>query len=122
MTRRILIFSDKKDLISLLSITALTLTKLNHQVTFEEVDTEEKFVRRSADENVNMILLDLDLKNVNAIELIKNFRRRCPTSSKKLIAFYKDNEFLKSQAFEAGCDSIMKEDELKVVANNLFSY
>ncbi|HEX2787278.1 MAG TPA: hypothetical protein VHP32_05170 [Ignavibacteria bacterium] len=122
MTRRILIFSDKKDLIDLLSITALTLTKLNHQVTFEEVDTEEKYIRRSGDENVNMILLDLDLKDVNVIDLIRKFRKRCPTSSKKLIAFYKDNEFLKSQAFEAGCDSVMREDELKVVANNLFSF
>lgn len=122
MTRRILIFSENKDLINILSITALTLTKLNHQVTFEEVDTGEKFVRRSGDENVNMILLDLDLKKVNTIELIKKFRRRCPTSSKKLIAFYKENEFLKPLAFEAGCDSVMKEDELKVIANNLFSF
>jgi CheY-like chemotaxis protein len=122
MTRRILIFSDKKDLISLLSITALTLTKLNHQVTFEEVDTEEKFVRRSGDENVNMILLDLDLKDVDVIEVIKKIRRSCHTTNKKIIAFYKNNEFLKPQAFEAGCDSIMREDELKVIANNLFSY
>lgn len=122
MTRRILIFSNNKDLVSLLSITALTLTKLNHQVTFEEVNTEEKFVRRSGDENVNMVLLDLDLKDVNVIEIIKKIRKRCPTANKKIIAFYKENEFLKPQAFEAGCDSIMREDELKVIANNLFSY
>lgn len=122
MTRRIINLTENKSLSEILRITALTLTKLNHQVTYELYDNDLEFIKRSADENINLILIDLEYSKTNVNEVIKKIRKNPETSNKKITGYFNIKSELKDSAFESGCDSVMSEDELKTIANNLFSY
>jgi hypothetical protein len=116
MTRKILLISDDKQFMDNLFITALTLTKLNHQITFTE---------DISDKHTDFILIDLDTSAgadgfESKIKMIKEFRGSSEYSNKKILAVYSDEiTGLKAKVFGAGCDSVMTKNEFRAVANNI---
>ncbi|HRE40293.1 MAG TPA: hypothetical protein PLG90_03090 [Ignavibacteria bacterium] len=122
MTRRIINLTQNNSLSEILRITALTLTKLNHQVTYESYDNELEFMKRAEDENINLILVDLEFNKTNILEVINKIRKNPNSSHKKIMGYFENNLNQKNPAFEAGCDSVMTVEELKLISNNLFSF
>ncbi|HCA42673.1 MAG TPA: hypothetical protein DEP28_05400 [Bacteroidetes bacterium] len=122
MTRRIINLSENNSLSEILRITALTLTKLNHQVTYELYDNDLEFIKRAGDENINLILVDLEYGKTDVLDVIKKIRKSPDSSHKKITGYYTLKSEQKNPAFEAGCDSVMSAEELKLISNNLFSF
>ena len=67
-TRKILVISSDKDLINIIKISALTLTKLNCQVSIEEVSEFENAVKSSSAVNLDLIITDNDLSEIEILK------------------------------------------------------
>ncbi len=114
MTRKILLVSADRSFKDYLHIVTLTITKLNHQITFTD-DVNDRYT--------DFILLDLDDDYEGRLELIKKFRSEGMQPNKKIISVKSDlsDETLK-EIFAAGCDSVMKKSEFTQAANNILIY
>ena len=114
MTRNILLISDDGDFKGFLNIAALTLTKLNHQITI----TENK-----NDGQIDWIIIDIDTNTENSFAYIKNARRSEQSRNIKIFSVTTNitNE-IKKQLFEIGCDSIMTKKEFMAAANNILLF
>ncbi len=120
-TKKILLFSEDKDLTEIIKISALTLTKLNCQVSLENTADYNYAVERSRDSNLDLIILDNDLENVDLIKLIQEVRKDAGSKNKKIILLY-SGSVNRDEIFKAGCDSIMTKEEFKRAANNILVF
>ena len=124
-TRKILLISGDKDLISIVNTSSLTLTKLNCQISLESVSDLEESLERSKAVNLDLIIADNDLKNIDLKELFRVIRKSEDSKSKKIICLYQENsdpDFNKKEIFESGCDSVMTKEEFKRVVNNVLVF
>lgn len=114
MTRKILLISADKSFKDYLNIVTLTITKLNHQITFTD-DVNDKYT--------DFILLDLDDDYEEKLGLIKNFRSEGVQPNKKIISVKSNlTDEIRNEVFAAGCDSVMKKSEFTQAANNILIY
>lgn len=120
-TKKILIVSSDRDLTGIIKISALTLTKLNSQVSIEEASSFEKAVENSKAVNLNLIIVDNDEEIINTIELISQIRNDISSKNKKIICLY-SGSINRDEVFKAGCDSIMTKEEFKRVVNNVLVF
>ncbi|MEZ4689500.1 MAG: hypothetical protein R3A12_04695 [Ignavibacteria bacterium] len=74
-TRKILLISGDKDLISIVNTSSLTLTKLNCQISLESVSDLEESLERSKAVNLDLIIADNDLKNIDLKELPQGYQK-----------------------------------------------
>ncbi|MFZ1321695.1 MAG: hypothetical protein WAT71_09085 [Ignavibacteria bacterium] len=117
-TKKILLVTSDKELSGIVKISALTLTKLNCQVEIGESFEFEDTLNLSKEENLDMIIIDADNKNLNALKLINEIRSHKESSSKKVMTVFSD-EIDRDEFFKSGCDSIMTKEEFKRVINNI---
>lgn len=117
-TRKILVISSDKDLTGIIKISALTLTKLNCQVSIEEVSDFENAVRNSSAVNLDLIITDNDLSDIDLLKLLAEIRKNSGSKNKKVICLY-SGTVNREDIFKAGCDSIMSKEEFKRVVNNI---
>jgi hypothetical protein len=111
MTRKILMISSDKEFRDYLNIVTLTITKLNHQITFTD-DVNDIYT--------DFILLDLDDDFENRIGMIKKFRGDGKQPNKKIISVITEiTDEIREKVFASGCDSIMKKSEFRTAANNI---
>jgi CheY-like chemotaxis protein len=120
-TKKVLLVSSDKILVDVIKISALTLTKLNAQVTIEDTNDFETVIEKSKAVNLNLIIIDDDLQNINSINLIGEIRKDINSKNKKMILLYSDS-VKRDEIFQAGCDSIMSKEEFKRVVNNVLVY
>ncbi|HQY51009.1 MAG TPA: hypothetical protein PK294_03285 [Ignavibacteria bacterium] len=117
-TKKILLVTSDKELSGIVKISALTLTKLNCQVEIRESFEFEDTINLSKEENLDMIIIDADNKELNILKLIEEIRSYEESSSKKIMTVFSD-EIDRDEFFKAGCDSIMTKEEFKRVINNI---
>ncbi len=117
-TRKILVISSDRDFVGIIKISALTLTKLNCQVSIDEVSDFDKAVQNSSEVNLDLIIIDKDLPETDSLKLLNEIRKHAGSKNKKIIYIYSDT-VNREEVFKAGCDSIMSKDEFKKVVNNL---
>lgn len=117
-TRKITLVTADKEISGIVKVSALTLTKLNCQVSIEEAGSFSEAVEKSSPVNIDLIIIDADSKDINAPELIREIRQRSGSKSKKIMVIH-SGEINREEIFEAGCDSIMRKDEFKRVINNI---
>ncbi|MEP7146644.1 MAG: hypothetical protein ABI792_06510 [bacterium] len=119
-TRNILLITSDKELSGIVKISALTLTKLNTQISIDEAEDNENALEKSKSELIDLIIFDGDTKNTDPIMLIHEIRKNVNSNNKKIIFIY--SEFVNREAvFKAGCDSIMSREEFKRVINNILT-
>ena len=123
MTRKVLLITEDLNLKQFVEISAMTLTKLNCQVELISSYNYNDCIRISGDSNLDLILLDLELRNFHSQNFINDIRTSEKSKNKKIIAFAEiiDNKE-KDKIFKSGCDSIMTKEELKSALNNLLQY
>ncbi len=120
-TKKILVHSSDSELSGIIKISALTLTKLNCQVSIEESFSSENTVTKSKDVNLDLIIIDNDSTNGNTVELISKIRSNINSKQKKIICVH-SGSISKEDIFKAGCDSIMTKDEFKKAVNNILVF
>lgn len=113
--------SSDKDLNGIINISALTLTKLNCQVSIQETADPSHAYIQSKVLNLDLILIDLDEKEFDPVQLITGIRKHPESCTKKIISVY-SGEIDKNEIYKAGCDSIMSKDEMKKVINNILQF
>lgn len=121
-TKRIITVTNDEEIISFIKIKALTLTKLNHQVTVEFMSNPEEILNRASDSNTDMIIVDIgfdDCKNI-----ISSIRKTTTSSSKKIFGISKQEltKEQKNEIFSTGCDSIMTWKEFSAVVDNVLRF
>ena len=120
-TRKILVVSSDTELNVIIKISALTLTKLNCQVSITETAVQETALKESGVVNLDLIIIDLDEKKFNPLTLIKDIRSNGDSKIKKIISVYSDKAD-KDETYKAGCDSIMSKSEFKKAVNNILKF
>ena len=113
--------SSDKDLIGIIKISALTLTKLNCQVSIEEVADSESALKDSSAVNLDLIIIDNDLSEIDTLKLLIEIRKNSLSKNKKIICLY-TGYVNRDEVFKAGCDSIMSKEEFKRVVNNVLVF
>lgn len=107
MKRKILLICNDAKLKSYIRVSALTLTKLNHQV---EIST-------TFFENPDLIIIDFDEED--NILVLKKFREDKTTKHIKILGLYSKKNINLQVIFETGCDSIMTKEEFYKTAQNV---
>jgi len=120
-TRKILVVSSDTELNGIIKISALTLTKLNCQVSITETAVQETALKESGVVNLDLIIIDLDEKKFDPLILIKDIRSNGDSKIKKIISVYSDKAD-KDEIYKAGCDSIMSKSEFKKAVNNILKF
>lgn len=120
-TKKILLITSDSELNGIIKISALTLTKLNCQVSIIEAVDIESAMTESASSDLSFIILDLDINNFDAADFIKKIRANTGTAGKKIISVYSGLVDLK-KFHSAGCDSIMSKEEFRKVVVNILKY
>lgn len=120
-TRKILIVSSDRDITGIIKISAMTLTKLNCQVSIEETSVFESAVEKSKAVNLDLIIIDDDMGNDDSVKLITQIREDINSKNKKIIFLY-SGSINRDEVFKAGCDSIMSKEEFKRVVNNVLVF
>lgn len=120
-TKKILLLTSDPEIKEIVKISALTLTKLNCQVSIIETEEKSAALRESLSENLNFILLDLDLKNFEPIGFIKEVRADSKSAGKKIISIH-SGSVDSNEIHSAGCDSIMSKEEFRKVVVNILKY
>lgn len=120
-TKKILLVTSDSGLSELIRISALTLTKLNCQVSITETSEEDKAVWESSAVNLNLIIIDLDISEFDPVNLIKKIRTEKNSSAKKIFSVYSSNVNT-PEIHAAGSDSIMCKEDFKKVVNNILQF
>lgn len=120
-TKKVLLISDDKDLVDIVKISALTLTKLNFQVSMDVIYDYPEAIKNSKASNLNLIILDYELEELRSLDLISEIRKDRNSKNKKIICLITNN-VNKDDLFKAGCDSVMTKDEFKKAINNLLVF
>lgn len=110
MTRRIVLLTGDSNFKSFVTISALTLTKLNYQVDISES------IRNDAD----LIIIDFD--NPDNIALLKSIRQNPDYKNRKIFGVVTDFKNKSGEIFKAGCDSLMSKKEFERAGNNILMY
>lgn len=124
-TRKILLISDDKELITIVNTSSLTFTKLNCQISLESVSGPDESIEKSKSVNLDLIIADNDLDGVVMTDLFREIRKSDDSKNKKIICLYSENkspEFNREEIFSSGCDSIMTKQEFKRVVNNVLLF
>jgi CheY-like chemotaxis protein len=124
-TRKILLISEDKDLITIVNTSSLTFTKLNCQISLESISGLEESLERSKSVNLDLIIADNDLKKINMPGLFREIRKSEDSRNKKIICLYSENnspDFNREEIFNSGCDSVMTKQEFKRVVNNVLVF
>ncbi len=119
-TKKVLLISSDPQLVEIIRISALTLTKLNCQVDLVVTDSKEVALQNSEKADMNMVIIGND-ENTDTINLIRSIRNGKFSKSKKIILIH-ENEIDKSAYFNAGCDSIMRMSEFSKAVNNILVF
>ncbi len=117
-TKKVLIMSEDKDIMGIVRISALTLTKLNCQISVMEEHSSEGVIKNSESPDLSLIIIDCDKNHSESASLISEVRKQEGSAKKKILLIHSD-KIDKNPFFIAGCDSIMKKDEFKRVVNNI---
>lgn len=117
-TRRILLVTNDGDLKGNVKISAMTLTKLNCQVTIDEVADLKEALSISASPDVDMVIVDAVGRLNEASGLISSIRNGAGSRTKKIIALCGSDEY-RQEIFNAGCDSIFTKEEFRKAMNNI---
>lgn len=117
-TKKVLIMSEDKDIMGIVRISALTLTKLNCQISVEEDHSSQGVIKNSCSPDLNLVIIDCDKNHPESASLIEAIRKQEGSAKKKILLIH-SGEIDKDPFFKAGCDSIMKKDEFKRVVNNI---
>lgn len=117
-TRRILLVTNDGDLKGNVKISAMTLTKLNCQVTIDEANDIAEAVRMSASSDVDMVIVDATGGLNETAGLISSIRNGAGSRTKKIIALCGSDEY-RQEIFNAGCDSIFTKEEFLRAINNI---
>lgn len=120
-TRKILLVSADRDLTGVIKVSALTLTKLNCQISIDEVNKFKEAVELSQAVNLDLIVIDNDIQGIDTLELLKEIRKNHDSKNKKIIVLY-SGPVKRKEVFNAGCDSIMSKEEFKRVVNNVLVF
>ena len=114
MTRKILLVSDDEDFKGFLKIAALTLTKLNHQITITE-DRNDGYL--------DWVIIDMDSNSDSNLDFIITTRKSETNKNIKIVSVITNitNE-LRVRLFQSGCDSIMTKKEFRAAANNILIF
>lgn len=110
MTRRIVLLTRDKSFEKFVTITALTLTKLNYQIDISPA------IRSDA----SLIILDFD--NSDNLDMLKFLREDPIYKHKKIMGVVTETQNNFEKIFKAGCDSIMSKKEFQVAGNNVLMY
>ncbi len=123
MTRKALLITGDEDLKKYIEISALTLTKLNCQTEIVHTLNFDEAIKISQEDNLDLILIDLELKDFPPLGFTKIISTGIKSQNKKLIGFSDNiNALNREEVFRNGCGSIMSKDELKNVINNLLQF
>ncbi|MBK6878726.1 MAG: hypothetical protein IPG99_20400 [Ignavibacteria bacterium] len=117
-TRKVLLITNDADISLIIRISALTLTKLNCQISIEELHDKDAVLEASASPEINLIIIDNDRNIDEAVSMITSIRKKEGSATKKILLIH-NGEIYKDPFFKAGCDSIMRKDEFKRVVNNI---
>ncbi len=117
-TKKVLIMSEDKEIMGIVRISALTLTKLNCQISVLEEHSSDGVLTNSVSPDLDLIIIDTDKDHSEAVSLIKEVRTQEGSAKKKILLIH-GGVLDKDPFFKAGCDSIMKKDEFKRVVNNI---
>ncbi len=117
-TKKVLIMSEDKEIMGIVRISALTLTKLNCQISVLEEHSNDGVLENSVSPDLDLIIIDTDKAHSEAVSLIKEVRTQEGSAKKKILLIH-SSDIDKDAFFKAGCDSIMKKDEFKRVVNNI---
>ena len=120
-TKQILLISSDKNLSEIVKISALTLTKLNCQVSLDNTGDHKEALEKSRPVNLDLIIIDNDAEDIDSLKLISEIRKEISTKSKKIILIY-SGSINRDDVFKAGCDSIMSKEEFKRVVNNVLVF
>lgn len=124
-TRKILLISEDKDLITIVNTSSLTFTKLNCQISLESISGLEESLERSKSVNLDLIIADYDIKDIDMPGLFREIRKSEDSKNKKIICLYSENnssDFNREEIFSSGCDSVMTKQEFKRVVNNVLVF
>lgn len=119
-TKKILLLSQDKRISEIIRISALTLTKLNCQVTVDEFSESKDMLSKSREANTDMIIIDSDHIREDIPETISEIRAVKDSRNKKIILIH-SHEIDKEKLFSAGCDSIMNKNEFERAVNNILT-
>ncbi|MEO8664026.1 MAG: hypothetical protein ABI462_00905 [Ignavibacteria bacterium] len=119
-TRHVLLITQDKELSGIVKISALTLTKLNAQVTIDEASEYDAAVERSKPVLIDLIIIDGDIATIDPVRLIDEIRNNTGSDNKKIILLY-STPLNREEIFKAGCDSIMSKNEFKRAVNNILT-
>ena len=117
-TRKVLLVTNDADISVIIRISALTLTKLNCQISIEELQDSDAVLDASTSPDLNLIIIDSDRNIDDAVSMITSIRKKEGSATKKILLIH-SGEIYKDPFFKAGCDSIMRKDEFKRVVNNI---
>lgn len=118
-TRKILLITSDSDLTSVVKISALTLTKLNCQVTIETATDAASAVELSRAENTDLVIVDGD--EPDSAKLIADIRNENASKNRKIMLLH-SGAVDRENIFRAGCDSIMDKSEFKRAVNNILVF
>lgn len=114
MTRKILLISDDEDFKGFLKIAALTLTKLNHQITITE-DRNDGYL--------DWMIIDMDSDSESNLDFILNTRKSAANKNIKIVSVLSNiTNDKRVKLFQSGCDSIMTKKEFRTAANNILIF
>lgn len=117
-TRKVMLVTNDADISVIIRISALTLTKLNCQISIDEPENMDAALNASVAPDLNLIIIDNDRSSDDAVSMIGSIRKKEGSAAKKILLIH-SGEIYKDPFFKAGCDSIMKKDEFKRVVNNI---
>jgi CheY-like chemotaxis protein len=120
-TRNILLISSDKELSGIIKISALTLTKLNCQVSLEYASDYQDAIAKSKPVNLDLIILDNNTEGMDSLKLIGDIRGDVNSGNKKIILVY-TGTLSRDEYFKAGCDSLMNREEFIRVVNNVLVF
>jgi len=117
-TRRIVLVTNDGDLKLNVKISAMTLTKLNCQMTIDEANDLAEARRISASPDVDMVIVDATGGFSEVAGIISSIRNEAGSRTKKVIALCGTDE-IRQDIFKAGCDSIFTKEEFRKAMNNI---
>ncbi len=116
-TKKILLFTDDSDLAMQVRMSALTLTKLNCQVTLDEVNDVTIIPERSSSPQLDLIIIDATDRTDLACSLVSSIRENEGSARKKILVISDGDS--RDKIFRAGCDSVMEKKEFCRAVNNI---
>jgi hypothetical protein len=110
MTRRIVLLTNDDNFKSFVTISALTLTKLNYQID----------ISSDISQDADLIIIDFD--SSENLDLLKSLRQDPRYENRKIFGVITDFKNKSDEIFKSGCDSLMSKKEFERAGNNILMY